>query len=121
MQETLAVRGYTDFLRACDHAEKESKKEVRETFRVVGDIVKVDAAGKFIRYDVHTAAGFRTVVRTRGVSVEQTLRKTTGLHPEFGELQLTRALEPALTEDERRVEQAFEKALDKVADHFEQL
>jgi hypothetical protein len=117
-EETLVVTGYKELLRACDRAGKETKKEVRDTFRKVGDIVKVDAAGKFFAYDVHTAAGFRTVVRARGVSVEQSLRRTTGLRPDFGALQMRRALLPALAEDEPQVEHQFEEAISTVANHF---
>lgn len=117
--ETLVVKGLRDFLRACDRAGKESKKEVRGAFRKVGDIVKVDAAERFLGYDARSAAGFRTVVRQRGVSVEQTLRKTTGLRPDFGALQMSKALLPALNEKEDAVEQAMEHAIDIVSDHFD--
>jgi hypothetical protein len=118
-EDTLVVTGYKEFIRACDHAGKETKKQVRDTFRKVGDIVKVDAAAKFAAYDVRSAAGYRTVVRQRGVSVEQSLRRTTGLHPDYGALQMRKALLPALSEDEPRIEHEFELALDKVADHFD--
>lgn len=118
-KETLVVHGYRQFLKAADNAGRESKKAVRGAFREVGDIVKVDAATRLREIDARSAAGLRTVVRARGVSVEQTLRKTTGQHPEYGRLQLRRALEPALEEKQAQVEQAFEKAIDKVADHFD--
>lgn len=116
---TLVVRGYKETLRAFDRAGKESKKFVRGTYREVGDIVRVDAVGKFAAYDARSAAGYRTRVRQRGVSVEQSLRKTTRQHPEYGALQMRKALVPALTENEDRVTEAFEAALDKVADHFD--
>ena len=117
-EETLVVTGYRELLRACDRAGRETKKEVRDTFRRVGDIVKRDAAAKFFKYDVHSAAGYRTVVRVRGVSVEQSLPRTTGLRPDFGALQMRKALEPALVEDEGRVEDEFEEAISTVANHF---
>lgn len=117
--ETLKVRGFKEFVRACDHAGKETKKQVRGTFRKVGDIVKVEAAARFASYDARSAAGYRTVVRQRGVSVEQSLRKTTGKRPDFGALQMTKALIPALDDKADEVEHAMEAAIDKVADHFE--
>lgn len=116
---TVRVEGYREFLRACDRAGKESKKEVRDTLRKVGDTVKLDAARRFSAYDRRSAAGYRTRVRQRGIAVEQSLRRTTGKHPEFGALQMRRALVPALTENEPETERALEQALDRVADHFE--
>jgi len=106
-------------LRACDLAGRETKREVRATFRKVGDIVKVEAAERFREVDAKSAAGYRTVVRQRGVSVEQSLRKTTGKRSDFGALQMRKALEPAVDAKEGEIEDAMEDAIDKVADHFE--
>lgn len=114
---TLSVQGYREFLRACDRAGKETKREVRGTFRKVGDIVKADWATDFARYDAKSAAGYRTVVRQRGVSVEQSLRKTTGKRPDFGRLQ-QRHGDAALARKGDEVEHEMENALGRVADHF---
>lgn len=116
---TVAVTGYREFLRACDRAGTDSRKQVRGTFRKVGDIVKVEAAADFVDYSPHSAAGYRTVVRQTGVSVEQSLRKTTGLRPDFGALQMRVALLPALDKKADQVEHEFEHAIDVVADHFD--
>lgn len=116
---TLAVRGYRDFLRACDRAGRETKRTVRGTFREVGEIVRVDAAARFADRHAKTAAGYRTVVRVRGVTVEQTLRRTTGRHPEFAALQMREALVPAADAKQGEVEDAFAEAIDRVADHFD--
>jgi hypothetical protein len=117
--ETLRVKGYKEFLIACDHAGKETRKEVRSTFRKVGDIVKVDARARFRNSDHKSAMGLRTVVRQRGVSVEQSLRKTSGKHPEYGGWQMRHVLVPALDAKEREVEREMEHAIDKVVDHFD--
>jgi hypothetical protein len=116
---TKGIFGPRGFLKACDNAGKETKKQVRGTFRKVGDIVKVKAAARFESYDARSAAGYRTVVRQRGVSVEQSLRKTTGKRPDFGALQMSKALIPALDDKADEVGHAMEAAIDKVADHFE--
>lgn len=119
MPNTVRVRGYREFVRACDRAGKESKKEVRDAFRKVGDIVKVDAAARFAHIDQRSAAGYRTVVRQRGVAVEQRLGRTTGTRPDFGALQMRKALDPALAAKEGEIVKAFDDAIDKVADHFD--
>lgn len=118
-RSTLRVEGYRQFLTACDNADKNTKREVRATFRKVGDAVKEGAAARFAGVDARTAAGFRTGVRRTGVSVQQSLRKTTGLHPEFGALQMRRALVPSLEANAAETERAFEQAIDKVCNLFE--
>jgi hypothetical protein len=80
-QRVQEVKGYREFLRACAKAEKDTRKEVRAAFREVGDIVRVDAARRLDGLSPKAAAGLRTRVRQRGVSVEQSLRRTTGKRP----------------------------------------
>jgi hypothetical protein len=115
----VVVRGYRELIRASALADKATKREMRATFRKVGDPVKQEAAALFARYDAKSAAGYRTYVRQRGISVEQSLRKTTGLHPEFGALQMTRALVPSLEDNVENTEQAFEDAVHRVCDLWE--
>ena len=117
----VRVRGYKEFLRACDHAGKDTKKFVRGAYREVGELVRVEATQLFDPYDTRSAAGYRVRVRQRGVAVEQSLRKTTGKRPDYGALQMTEALLPARQRKEHQVEAAFDTAIDKVADHFENL
>lgn len=115
---TLQVKGYTDFQRALRAAEKDDRLAVRGVFRHVGDQVKRDAVQEVNPVDAKSAAGYRTYVRQRGVGVEQSLRKTTGLHPEWGAWQMRHALVPALQANEEDTKRRIELALDQVADHF---
>lgn len=119
MAQAVKVRGLNEFLRATAKADKETKKRIRRRFKEVGDIVRRDAAGSFARYDAKSAGGFRPVVRTRGVVVEQRYGRTTGQHPEFGALQMRRALIPAVESNQDRIVAEFEKALDELADIVE--
>lgn len=116
-RETIRVRGLREFIRATDHAGKETKREVRHAFREIGDLVKVDWQGRFPERNAKSAAGLRTIVRQRGVSVEQTLRKTTGQHPEFGAWQMRRG-GAALTAEEQNVDRKLEHTIDTLVDHF---
>jgi hypothetical protein len=117
--EVLRVKGYTELLRACKNAERDSRLYVRHEFRAVGELVRSDAAQRFSSIDARSAAGFKVRVRQRGVSVEQSLRKTTGAHPDYGKLQMRRGLLPALAEKEDEVRARFEEAMGRVADRFE--
>lgn len=120
-QTTLKVRGYREFLRAVASMDKETKKEVRAAFRQAAQAVRVDATRRFSEYDERSAKGYRIIVRQRGVAVEQRYRKTTGKHPEFGPLQMRKALLPAAVAKAKVVEREMERALDRVAAHFERI
>jgi hypothetical protein len=114
-QETLRIVGYREFMRALVGADRRTKKAVRDVLRRSGDAVKSDAAGRIAPKDGRTAAGYRVAVRQRGVAVNQSLRKTTGQHPEWGSYQMRHALLPALAANEEETVQAMEHALDEIA------
>ncbi len=119
--ETVRVHGLREFVRAADRAGAESKKAVRTTLRQVGEDVRQDAQQRFSSIDARSAAGYRVSVRTTGVFVVQSLRKTTGLRPDYGALQMRQALLPALENADAKIAERFEVALDKIADHFDAL
>lgn len=117
---TVTAKGLREFIRAADASGKATKKAVRDRLRKVGEIVRDDARGLFASYDERTASRFGVSVRRTGVvSVEQRLRRTTGKRPDFGGLQMRKALLPALEQDKDKVEREFERALDDIADIFE--
>lgn len=116
---TLKVDGLKDFNRDVAKAERDTKKRVRDRLKEVGEVVRVDAAGKLSRYDEHSASKLRVRVRQAGIFVEQSLRKTTGLRPDFGELQMERALLPAMSENESEFVDRMEKVADDLADIVE--
>jgi hypothetical protein len=103
-------------MRALNKAEKETKGRVHTKLREAAGVVRAEAATRFLPYSQKTAGGFRIRSRVGGVYVEQKLRKVTGQHPEWGRLQLVRALEPALDAKSREVEHKLEQALDELAD-----
>lgn len=117
--ETLRVRGYREFVRACDHAGKTIKREVRSALRDVGDVVRAEAQRLFSSTDARSAAGYRVSVRQRSVAVVQSLRKTTGTRPDYGSLQMRTAFLPALKNREAAVERRMEHAIDVIADNFD--
>jgi hypothetical protein len=115
----LVLDGYSEFLRACRDAPKETQKQVRETFRTVGRSVERGASARISPINARTAAGYKTRVRARGIAVEQTRRKTTGHHPEWGGYQMRHALIPALEANETELVRDLEDAMGDVARHFE--
>jgi hypothetical protein len=115
---TLQVKDFQKFMVLLSNTDKATKKALRDEIRQAGGHVRDDASGRFQRYDPRSAAGYRVVVRQRGVAVEQKLRRTTGKHPEFGALQMRRALVPALDANEGQTARAVEEALDRIAARF---
>lgn len=119
-EATLSVKGYRELMRAYQQADRDSRKELRAALKHAGEIVQRDAARFISPISSRTAAGYKIRVRQRGVAVEQSLRKTTGAHPEWGSYQMRHALLPALMVNEDEVERRMEAALDIVAAHFNQ-
>lgn len=118
-KQTLRVKGLREFQRALSKAEKDTRKMVKEELAQAGDVVREDAARRFSVYDARSASRFRVSVRQKGIFVQQSLRKKTGLRPDYGSLQMRRALLPALAENEAEIERNFERAVDRIADRVE--
>lgn len=115
----VQVKGLSGLIKAADAAGKETKKLVRDRLREAAEPVLQDARSKLARYDERSASRLGVSVRRVGtVAVEQRLRRTTGAHPQFGALQMTEALMPALDENADQIERRLEHALDAVADAF---
>ena len=103
-------------MRAVNKADSETRKLVRGRFKEVGELVRQEGASRFSRIDAGSASGFRVRVRARGVAVEQSRRKVTGKRGDFGGLQMSRALLPALKAKEADVVREVERAVDDVCD-----
>lgn len=117
---TVKITGLRELIRAADASGKETKKQVRDRLRTVGELVKGEARSLFADIDAGSAAGYGVSVRRTGlVAVEQRRRKTTGRRGDYGALQMRRALIPALANKTTEVEAEFERALDDIADIFE--
>lgn len=125
---TTRVEGLREFIRACDAADKETKRLVRDELRKTAEPVRDDARLKLTRgvarspSIARTAAGYRIVVRRTGIiSVEQKLRKTTGKRPDFGALQMRDALIPALEENRDDVNRKMDEAVERIVERFDHL
>lgn len=111
---TLYVKGYREFVRACDRSSKEVKSGLRKSLRAAGQLVRDEARRLLSRYDAESASKIGVSVRQSGVSVEQRHARVTGMRPDFGALQMTHALLPARNEKEPDLERAVEKMLDNL-------
>jgi hypothetical protein len=116
---TFVASGYSELVRASKLLIPAEQKETRAALAKSGEIIRADAATRFAAYSTKSAAGYRTRVRIRAVEVEQSLRKVTGLRPDWGATQMRKGLLPALSSKQNEVEAEFEKALDVVSAIFD--
>jgi hypothetical protein len=83
---------------------------------MVGEPVARSAASKLARW-----RGASTAVRVhplqKGVFVRQQAKKVTGLRGDFGALQMRDAFEPALDENQHRIVQDLDDAIDRFINH----
>jgi hypothetical protein len=126
-ESEVRIRGMRELNRAFEHAGREARKELRETFRDVAQPVRRDAeqlaeakirniGAKWpqmrvgvTRTSVYVAPKQRGV-KTRGASSRR--------RPNLAPLMMERSLEPALLRNEATIEHATEVALDRIADTF---
>lgn len=115
------VKGLHEFLTAADHADKATKKLVREKLRAAAEPVREEA--QHLLQDlkpIPTDTRYGISVRRVGtVTVERRRRKTTGARGDWGRIQMREALYPAAETEEGRVVSLLEKAVDEIADEFE--
>ncbi len=105
MEVSVEYTGFSQLYTALRDLEPATHAALREGLLEVGAVTRERAVQDFKEYGVgehllethaHTAEGFKTRVRATGiVVVEQSIRKTTGRHPEYGALMMTKALLPA--------------------------
>jgi hypothetical protein len=116
---TVRVHGFRAFQRAVRLAGPDARRETRDAFKDVGEAVRSTAERFFRPIDQASAAAYVVRSRARGIAVESRMRRTTGRRPDFGALQMRRALLPAATAEEHETERRLEHAYDRVGDHFE--
>lgn len=117
---TVKVEGLRELIARGDTAIDKSKRRlVREGLRDAVQPVRAEASRLFNRYDPKSASNYKVVVRRTGaVAVEQRLRKTTGLHPEFSRLQMREALLPGFEHARPAVLENLQKQLDILGREF---
>lgn len=118
MDSTLRVRGLREFQRAVSKADANTRKTVREGLKKAGEPVRSEWQRTLSRYDERSASKLRVRARQSGVLVEQSLRKTTALRPDWGRLQQVLG-EQAAADKENEVERELEQAIDGLADELE--
>jgi hypothetical protein len=110
----VVVRGYREADRAFRAVGSEISGEFRDEMKSAAEPIAADARAKLSRYIGASVQTIRPIALARGVVIRQTARKITGKRPDFGALQMTRALIPARDENEDAVIRGLENALDRL-------
>jgi len=114
-QGTVVFKGGRELQRSLKRIGSEVARQMDAELRAGGEIVAELARNRFTMIDARSAAGFKS--RTKGfgrVVVEQSRRRKTGLRPDFGKLQMRRALIPARSEGFDTVVRHLEGMLDRL-------
>jgi hypothetical protein len=118
-RETVRVRGLRELDRALKNADADLSKGLRDELKEAGELVRDEARQRFLPIQPRSAESFTVRVRGGGqVFVEQRRRRTTGLRPDFGVLQMQTALLPALEAREGDVIRKVDDLLDRIARDF---
>ena len=118
-EAAVYVRGFKELSKASLLADRALRSQQRNLFRKVGEPIRSEAAVLIAGKDRRSAAGLKIRVRQRGVIVEQSRRKTTGKHPEWGAWQMRHAFLPAQTDQQPETLRLMQHAIDEVCDLWE--
>jgi hypothetical protein len=110
-EQTIRVRGYRETARALQRVNKGAKAALYTGLKEAANPIAEDARSRLAGYTGMKTSTIRPRANLRGVYVTQGARKTTGLRPDFGSLQMRQGLLPALYSRQDdivdRVETAF--------------
>jgi len=112
---TIKIEGLKEFQRNMKNAEKDAQKEAREGLKEAAEPVLEDWRRQLAPIHLKSASKLRIRLRTGSVLIAQSLRSTTGEHPEFATLQIRQG-ESALLRHTAEVERIMEHQLEDVVD-----
>lgn len=106
------VRGYRECISALNKVNREVSKETKAALKDAADPVAASSREKLARYQGASLGTIGPRVTTQGVFVTQRAKKVTGKRGDFGALQMTRGLMPALDEHGDEIEHGVVAAFD---------
>lgn len=113
-QARVIVHGYREVDRAFRKLSAEISGEFRGEMRQAAEPIADAARSKLRRFAGISLDTIRPVALARGVVVRQDARKVTGKRADFGAIQMTRGFIPAANENEHKVIEGLERALDRL-------
>jgi hypothetical protein len=111
---TVRIRGLRELNRSLNKINKEAARTVRNAIKEAAEPVAAAARSKLSRFQGASVGTIAPRASVKGAFVTQRARKVTGLRPDFGRLQMTEVLVPALEEHRDEVLDRVEDALDRL-------
>jgi hypothetical protein len=111
---TLRVQGINELIRAFRKVDQGLRRQTQRELQEIARIVSDDARN---RIDARYGGGSGRYIRPRvkgSSAIAESRARSTGRHPNFGGLIMTRGLLPARAAKQDEVVKAFEKMLDKL-------
>lgn len=112
MQPAIRITGLREVQRALLRAEVGLRPALRAAFKRVAEPIAAEARGLLAQYPGASVGTIGPRVTLAGVAVTQRAGTVTGAHPQFGELQMTDVMIPALEHHADDVEDGAGDALD---------
>lgn len=108
----VSVKGLRELERGLRETDKDTAKALRKELREAGKVVALEARRRHAFVSPRSAMGVRPRVRSGlVVYAEQSRRRTTGQHPEFGVVVMEGALLPAKEAKTPEVKEMVERAI----------
>jgi hypothetical protein len=114
--EAVQVSGLRETVRALNKVNRDAKKVVLAELAAAAEPIAASARTKISRYTGASLTTIKPRAATKGVFVRQNARKVTGLRSDFGALQMTHGLLPALAEHADEIIPGLDRALGRLAD-----
>lgn len=106
------MKGLRELERGLRETDKDTAKALRKELREAGKVVALEARRRHAFVSPRSAMGIRPRVRSGlVVYAEQSRRRTTGQHPEFGVVVMEGALLPAKEAKTPEVKEMVERAI----------
>jgi hypothetical protein len=111
---TVRVKGLKELNAVFRRLEGDVKNTVRDELKEVARPVAEDAKAKIGRYQGASLNTIRPRVTGRSVFITQSARKVTGKRGDYGALQMTRGLMPALDQNTDKIVRGLDHVLDRL-------
>jgi hypothetical protein len=111
---TVRIKGLRETIRAFNKLEASVALEIRNELKDLAEPVAETARQKISRYAGASVGTIGPRASVRGAFVTQRAKKVTGQRADFGALQMTRGMIPALEEHEDEIVSGVEKTLDRL-------
>ncbi len=115
MAGAVRIKGLREVDKAFRDMDKDAAKDLRKSLVEAARPVAETAQGLLSRYRGASVRTIRPRAVARGAFVTQGAKKTTGLRGDFGVLQMRQVMEPALEQNEAKVMEGAERAMDALS------